>query len=453
MANSPPRRLTCYISMPFGREPLPNGLELDFDRVYREGIGPALELAGVAPVRADALVTRGSIQKATLEAILHSDFMIADITGANPNVLYELGIRHALVPRATLVVASTDTSTPLDLYQLRVVRYETSDAGLGNAKAFVEQLREIVERRIQGPSVVDSPVFAYIPDLQVAVGRSREEYLREPPALEEGFRQRLVEARRLHPADALPKLLGIEREAAEHQALNGPLAKDLLLAYRDAALWQEVVRLYDQLPLQTQKDVFFTQQAAMALNRRNLPGDRQRAIAMLQDLLADQGPSAETCGILGRIYKDVYAKTHDKLDLERAIAAYRQGVLAEPDDYYVGVNLINLLSLKDDEDARREVMERLPPLRATLRKKLASGPVDYWQVATAFELAVLARDWSDARSLAAEARARAPAPWMIESTSLNMRRLGDRLTDPADRARLQSILVEFGAEAPAGEPA
>ena len=148
MANSPPRRLTCYISMPFGRKPLPNGLELDFDRVYREGIGPALELAGVAPVRADALVTCGSIQKATLEAILHSDFMIADITGANPNVLYELGIRHALVPRATLVVASTDTSTPLDLYQLRVVRYETSDAGLGNAKAFVEQLREIVERRI-----------------------------------------------------------------------------------------------------------------------------------------------------------------------------------------------------------------------------------------------------------------------------------------------------------------
>jgi hypothetical protein len=453
VANSPPRRLTCYISMPFGRKQLPDGLELDFDRIYREGICPALELAGVTPVRADALVTRGSIQKATLEAILHSDFMVADITGANPNVLYELGIRHALVPHATLVVASTDASTPLDLHQLRVVRYETSDTKLGNGKAFVEELRQLVEQRIQRPSVVDSPVFEYIPDLQVGLRRSREKYFQEPPALEDSFRQRLVEARRLRPADALPKLLSIEREAAERQALTGSLAKDLLLAYRDAALWQEVVRLYDQLPLQTQKDVFFTQQAAMALNRRNLPGDRPRAIAMLQDLLANQGSSAETCGILGRIYKDDFAKTHDKLDLERAIAAYRQGVLAEPDDYYVGVNLINLLSLKDDADARREVMERLPPLRATLRKKLANGPVDYWEVATLFELAVLARDWSDARSLAAEARVRAPASWMLESTALNVRRLADRLTDPADRARLQSILAEFGAVAAAGEPA
>ena len=127
----------------------------------------------IEPVRADALVTRGSILKATLEAILHSDFMVADVTGANPNVLYELGIRHALAPHATLIVASTDTSMPLIL-STEGRRYETSDAGPGNASVFVEQLREVLERQIQGP-FVDSPVYDYIPDLQVAVGRSRED--------------------------------------------------------------------------------------------------------------------------------------------------------------------------------------------------------------------------------------------------------------------------------------
>ena len=237
-----------------------------------------------------------------------------------------------------------------------------------------------------------------------------------------GFHQRLVEARGLPRLDGLVQLQDIEREANESRALNSSVAKDLFLAYRDAGSWQDVVRCYDQLPPQIRREAFFIQQAAMALNRRNQPGDRSRATAMLQSLLADQGASAETCGLLGRIYKDAFAETHDKLDLERAITAYRQGVLAEPDDYYVEVNLINLLSLKDDADARQEMIERLPPLRAKLQKRFASGPVDYWEVATLFELAVLARDWPDARSLAAEARARAPTPWMLESTALQIRR-------------------------------
>jgi hypothetical protein len=213
------------------------------------------------------------------------------------------------------------------------------------------------------------------------------------------------------------------------------------------------VRFYDRLPQEVQRDAFFTQQAAMALNRRNGPSDRLRATAMLQNLLDVQGASAETSGILGRIYKDQFAETRDKADLERAIAAYRQGLLADPNDYYVGVNLVSLLSLKDDKNARLEMAERLTSLRARLRERLRSGPVDYWEVATLFELAVLARDWSEARSLAAEARARAPAAWMLESTAEQIGRIADRFTDPADQNRLQSILAEFRAETLPGERA
>ena len=450
MTSKPPRQLACYVSMPFGRKTLPDGQELDFDRIYAEGIRPALQSAGLSGVRADGLVTRASIHKATLEAVLRSEFMVADITGTNPNVLYELGIRHAVAPRATVIVASRNTSIPFDLTHLRVVRYETADATLGNMGDFVDRLRQMLEQQIQ-QQFVDSPLYDFFPELTIGFLGSRERPSEEKPTFEVGFHQRLVEARGLPRLDGLVQLQDIEREANESRALNSSVAKDLFLAYRDAGSWQDVVRCYDQLPPQIRREAFFIQQAAMALNRRNQPGDRSRATAMLQSLLADQGASAETCGLLGRIYKDAFAETHDKLDLERAITAYRQGVLAEPDDYYVEVNLINLLSLKDDADARQEMIERLPPLRAKLQKRFASGPVDYWEVATLFELAVLARDWPDARSLAAEARARAPTPWMLESTALQIRQLGDRITDPSDRSRLQSILAEFGTEAVSGE--
>lgn len=134
--------------MPFGRKTLPDGQELDFDRIYAEGIRPALQSAGLSGVRADGLVTRASIHKATLEAVLRSEFMVADITGTNPNVLYELGIRHAVAPRATVIVASRNTSIPFDLTHLRVVRYETADATLGNMGDFVDRLRQMLEQQI-----------------------------------------------------------------------------------------------------------------------------------------------------------------------------------------------------------------------------------------------------------------------------------------------------------------
>src|SRR5262249_17904602 len=153
-----------------------------------EGIRPALELAGLNAMRADALITRGSIHKATFEAILHSEFMVADITGTNPNVFYELGIRHAVARRATAIVKSTNTSVPFDLTQLQAVQSETSDAKLRNTSAFIERLRRVIEQRIQ-EQFVDSPLYEFFPELTIGLLGSRAESPEERPTLEDGFRR------------------------------------------------------------------------------------------------------------------------------------------------------------------------------------------------------------------------------------------------------------------------
>jgi predicted Zn-dependent protease len=91
----------------------------------------------------------------------------------------------------------------------------------------------------------------------------------------------------------------------------------------------------DRIPADVKEAVIVRQQYALALNRRAQPGDRDKAITVLRTLLEQRGPSAETYGILGRIYKDLYeeAKQGKTLTtagyLESAIDAYTKGFECE----------------------------------------------------------------------------------------------------------------------------
>src|SRR5678816_2913349 len=95
----------CFVLMPFGKKADPTGGDpIDFDQVYRRAVKPAIEAAGMAPIRADEERTGGIIHKAMFERLLVCDFAIADLTCANANVFYELGVRHAVRPATTVVI-------------------------------------------------------------------------------------------------------------------------------------------------------------------------------------------------------------------------------------------------------------------------------------------------------------------------------------------------------------
>jgi len=88
----------CFVLMPFGRKanPFPGPSQIDFDRVYEKLVEPAVLKANLKPLRADQEISSGLIHLAMFERLLLCDFAIADLTTANPNVYYELGIRHAV---------------------------------------------------------------------------------------------------------------------------------------------------------------------------------------------------------------------------------------------------------------------------------------------------------------------------------------------------------------------
>jgi hypothetical protein len=86
----------CFVLMPFGKKPDPGGgADIDFDRIDKAALEPGIKDAGMIPIRADEEELGGIIHQAMYERLLVCDFAVADLTASNPNVLYELGIRHA----------------------------------------------------------------------------------------------------------------------------------------------------------------------------------------------------------------------------------------------------------------------------------------------------------------------------------------------------------------------
>ena len=80
---------SCCVSIPFGVKQLPDGVVIDHEDVYRGGVRPVLERLGIQAIRADELTGGATVMKSLFASLLSSDVMIADISGSNPNVMYE----------------------------------------------------------------------------------------------------------------------------------------------------------------------------------------------------------------------------------------------------------------------------------------------------------------------------------------------------------------------------
>ena len=87
--------------MPFGKKTSGAGSSIDFDAVYQELVGPAINESGLESLRADEEMTGGIIHKPMFERLILCEYAVADLTTANANVFYELGLRHAARPWST----------------------------------------------------------------------------------------------------------------------------------------------------------------------------------------------------------------------------------------------------------------------------------------------------------------------------------------------------------------
>jgi len=419
----------CFVLMPFGAKKDPaGGPDIDFDAIYEKAIQPAVENAGMECIRADEERTGGIIQKPMFERLLLCDFAVADLTTANPNVFYELGIRHAARPATTLAIFAKNTRLPFDVNFLRALAYELApgnaftDAEAGPLRSTIERkLRDLRDLARQG--VTDSPVYQLLSDfVPPDISRLKTDVFRDRALYSNQRKSLLAETRR---KGDLAGLMAIEKELGDLDGCEAGVLVDLFLSYRAVKAWDNMIALYSRLPAALERSTMMREQYALALNRAKRP---QEAIAALNALVKEKGQSSETLGILGRVYKDLWAGAVEAGNnvlargyLKQAIEAYKRGFETDWRDAFPGINAVTLLDIEGSAESQAQKQELLPVVRFAVQQRLRGGNPDYWDYATLLELAVLASDEQEAGERLSDALAHIREPkWEPESTANNL---------------------------------
>lgn len=140
---------------------------IDFERVHRELIGPALTRIGAGGGTTGEVIVAGNIREDMFEQLISADLVVADVSIHNANVFYELGIRHAARSRATVLIRASVDEVPFDLRTDRYLSYDPTAPGKAT-----ERLVQVLNATLAAEHS-DSPVFgllgSYVPADQSAL--------------------------------------------------------------------------------------------------------------------------------------------------------------------------------------------------------------------------------------------------------------------------------------------
>ncbi len=414
----------CFVLMPFGKKPDAAGMMVDFDAVYRDLIAPAIEEAGLETLRADEEMTGGIIHKPMFERLILCEYAVADLTTANANVFYELGLRHAVRPWSTVLIFSEGSRLPFDVALLRALPYGLNGEGVPkdpskDKKALSARLAESRQAATDNPKgVADSPIYQLVENFP-EVDHTKTDVFRERVRYSGEIKTKLAEARK----KGVEALRQIESELGDIKDEESGVVIDLFLSYRSVKAWDAMIALVEKMPRPLAATVMVQEQLGLALNRAGRGEDAER---LIKELLERRGPSSETYGILGRIYKDRWDAAVKSGEtflarglLDKAIGAYLSGFESDWRDAYPGINAVTLMELREPPDPRREQL--LPVVSYAVERRLATGRPDYWDHATRVELAVLAKDEERAMNALGDALAAVRESWEAETSARNLR--------------------------------
>jgi tetratricopeptide (TPR) repeat protein len=391
----------AFVVMPFGEKE-----QIDFNRVYGDLIKPALEQAGFEVFRADEEMRAGDIRTDMFQQLLLADLVVADLSIDNPNVWYEVGVRHALRARGVIHIKCRRDHMPFDVYTDRSLRYRIKqgvpdptfvDEDKKALAAFaVETMDSWHDRKI-------SPVYHLLP------------YLKEP----DWKTLRIDEAKEFwQEYDAWTNRIEIAR--------RGNRAGDILVLAEDAptrVFRVEAYRTAGNALLSLEKFALALNQVekTLSLAPDDLESRRRKGFLLgrlkeldaakewAEDLVKDVPEDGESWALLGRVEKETWVeawriagRSSDEMRreaeaeeglLQEAIAAYATGFRKDPSHFYSGINAVTLLHLqahltKNDQTAElREMMGG--GVRWSLEVALTKEPKNYWARATLAELEVV----------------------------------------------------------------
>jgi hypothetical protein len=409
----------CFVLMGFGvKVDYKSNRSLDLDKTYKI-IKRAVEGAGLECIRADDIVHSGVIDKPMYENLLEADVAVADLSTSNENAIYELGVRHALKPRTTIVIAEKQFKFPFDLGHIVIRHYEHLGTGIDYDEALrlENELTQAI-RTISAGDNVDSPVYTFLPDLAQPTLRVAAPGAATPP-----------------PAAA---------------AADNPTFTVLLEAFRAARKKGDflLAKTYVEKLRESRKDdPYLIQQQALATYKSRQPNAvdaLKEAKQILEALQPRTSGDVETLGLWGAIHKRLWEETADRASLDEGVWAYERAFVMKL-DYYTGINCAFMLDDRariqtDPAEAttdhviasriRRRLLEIVDAALNAMPRDGGGKVQDiqewYWLEATRVEAMMGLADpkFATARD---ELFASAPEDWMRKATEEQLDKLANRL--------------------------
>lgn len=440
-------RPVCFMVMPFNKKPAPDRGEIDFDALWDLAFAPLLRDLGYDPIRADEDLG-ASIIADMLIRLTASDLVVADLSLANANVYYEVGVRHAARGPGCVLIAAEWASPRFDVEQIRRLPYPLPVGELTDdtVSAIHQSLREPIRRT----AAAQSPVYQLVPGYPGDLPQTDSVKF-------QAFVGHLTEFQAA--AAAIRAAPGAQKTAMASDLLSRyPLSQpqspaiilELLRITRDHLGFAAALELIGRLPADLAQLPVVLEQEALALGKcQRIP----EAIAKLEQLIGAEGPDPERLGLLGGRYKDMWraaSKEGNALDarkyLARAIESYCGGMWLNLNEYYCASNLPRLLRSRrgpGDDDLARQAADIA---RNACERARRMDKHDEWLNATLLGAAFDSGDAEQAETLLGQVIEEGPVAWKLDSTVADLRAsLADQsetLTSAA-RDRLSTVLGEL----------
>jgi hypothetical protein len=376
-----------FIIRPFGTK---SGI--DFDRVEKELIRPAMGKASLTGGTTGEFIQQGNIRTDMFEQLLIADLVIADISIHNANVFYELGIRHAFRDKRTFLIKSKedkpkeiDTKEQEAPFDLKTDRYLSYDGG--DPASSVETLANALNATLDSQRA-DSPVYQLLPALEPS---DPDKFLVVPL----DFREE-VERAEANKNCADLQLLAAELDGFAWRVAGLRLVGHAQFRLKDwpgaKATWQ-AVRDYDDMDVEAN-----TLLATIFQRLGDLVSSDHAVERALQNKEISGRDRAEVRALTARNAKvqweqswatalDVESAQKSALGspyLEKSFELYREGFIEDRNHFYSGLNALAMVTMltelaqvqstiwEDSFDSKQDAAQKLQKLKE-LRSDLAAG--------------------------------------------------------------------------------
>uniref|UniRef100_A0A8D2ZP63 mitogen-activated protein kinase kinase kinase n=1 Tax=Scophthalmus maximus TaxID=52904 RepID=A0A8D2ZP63_SCOMX len=348
-----------------------------------------------------------------LDSFYNADLAVVEMTDAfrQPSLFYHLGVRESFSMANNIILyCDTNSESLQSLQEIICQKNTTCSANYtfipymvtphnkvycceGSLMKGLTELMQPSFEMLLGP--ICMPLLdRFIQLLKVSQGNSHQ-YFRETILSE------IRKARELYTGTELAaELSRIQQRLDNVECLSVDIVINLLLTYRDIQDYESIVKLVETLEKLPTFDLVAHPHVkfhyAFALNRRNLPGDRQKALGIMLPLVEDEEKVAsDIYCLVGRIYKDMFLESHftDTQSRDNGTLWFKKGFESEP-TLHSGINYaVLLLAAGHQFETSLELRKVGVKLSSLLGKK---GSLDklqsYWDVGFFLGASILACD-------------------------------------------------------------